>query len=1141
LDDEEWGEKIMGSRQPFQMHRGLAALICVILLASSLAMAEPCEKWVAKVVSAQGKVQALRQGENQWAPVKFHDLLCPGDRIRVLAQSRADLLLANESTLRLDQNTTVTFSLPEAEKTSVIEALKGAIHFFSRHRRNLKVVTPFVNATVEGTEFYITVEADRAFLSVFEGQVIASNQAGEIALSRGQSARVVGDQAPALHAVVRPREAIQWTLYYLPVLDYRPSDFQAASPGTWHALVQRSIEFYREGTLDKALETVSEIVEEIEDARFYTYRASLLLSVGRAEEAKSDMGKALQLNPMNSHALSLQSVIAVVQNEKEKALDIARRAVEADPESASARIALSYALQAKFDLEGALASLKESIRIDPENGLAWARLSELHLSFGNLKEAFQSADKAVTLNPRLARTHTVLGYAHLAQIKIKKSKEAFEKAIALDQADPLPRLGLGLAKIREGDLKEGRGEIEIAASLDPDHSLIRSYLGKAYYEEKRDKMAANQYAMAKDLDPSDPTPFFYDAIRKQTQNRPVEALEEMQASIALNNHRAVYRSRLLLDEDLAARSASFARIYSDLGFQPLALVEGWKSLNTDPGNFSAHRFLSDSYSALPRHEIARVSELLQSQLLQPINITPLQPHLAQSNLFVLTGAGPSEPSFNEFNPLFNRNRITLQASGIAGGNRTFGEEAVLAGIWDRVSYSIGQFHYQTEGFRENNDLKDDLYNAFLQISLAPQTSLQGEVWAKETEFGDLRLRFFPTDILWNRQNEETRGIRLGFHHAFSPGSELIGSLIYQDVDYVNRTFILGVYGLDGNESSCSGEIQYLFRSQALNLVAGVGHFEVDRNENSTFILVGPPPTPIPLSRDEMDIHHTNLYLYSYLNYLKKVTLTVGASADFFKGGVIDRKQFNPKLGITWNPFVSTTLRAALFRTFRRPLINNQTIEPTQVSGFNQFFDDENMEGTDAWRYGVALDQKFFKGLFGGAEYSGRFLKVPYIDQSLSANTVVIRKTDWEERMARAYLFWTPHPWFGLGAEYQYERLDRGKDFVFGTAYASTHRFPLGVSFYHPSGLSALLKATYFDQKGVFQHAYYDLSNPFFTAEDRFWIFDTAVSYRLPNRLGFLTLGAKNLFNKDFRYQDTDTKNPMIQPKRFLYGKATLAF
>jgi tetratricopeptide (TPR) repeat protein len=373
-------------------------------------------------------------------------------------------------------------------------------------------------------------------------------------------------------------------------------------------------------------------------------------------------------------------MIAVVQNEKQKAIDLAKSAVKADPHSAAARIALSYALQAKFDLQGTLTSLKDSVNVEPGNALAWARLAELWLSFGKLQEAFKAADKAVSLNSNLGRTQQSWG-SHTSLKSRSKDQEAFEKAIGLDQADPLPRLGLGLAKIREGNLGEGRGEIEIAASLDPNHSLIRSYLGKAYYEEKRDKLAADQFTVAKALDPLDSTPFFYDAIRKQTINRPVEALQDMQTSIALNNNRAVYRSRLLLDEDLAARSASLARIYSDLGFQQLALVEGWRSLQTDPGNFSTHRFLSDSYSSLPRHEIARVSELLQAQLLQPINIAPLQPHLSHSNLLILSGSGPSEMSFNEFNPLFNRNRVALQASSIVGEDHTWGEETVLSGIF----------------------------------------------------------------------------------------------------------------------------------------------------------------------------------------------------------------------------------------------------------------------------------------------------------------------------------------------------------------------------------------------------------------------------------------------------------------------------
>ena len=167
-------------------------------------------------------------------------------------------------------------------------------------------------------------------------------------------------------------------------------------------------------------------------------------------------------------------------------------------------------------------------------------------------------------------------------------------------------------------------------SLDPGQSLLRSYLGKAYFEAKREDLVGREYELAKQADPKDPTPYLYDAIAKQTTNRPVEALESFQKAIELNDNRAVYRSRLLLDSDEAARSASLGRIYSDLGFQDRALVEGWSSVNTDPANFSAHRFLADSYAVLPRHEIARVSELLQSQLLQPLNTTPIQPRSARA-------------------------------------------------------------------------------------------------------------------------------------------------------------------------------------------------------------------------------------------------------------------------------------------------------------------------------------------------------------------------------------------------------------------------------------------------------------------------------------------------------------------------------
>jgi tetratricopeptide (TPR) repeat protein len=1087
-------------------------ITAILPLSADDVSAQTCKKIIAQVVSVQGDVQVRKAGETQWLPVMQNDAYCPGDMIRVMEQSRAAILLATGGIIRLDEKTTVTFNGIEKERTSLIEFIQGIGHFFSRWPRSLTIFTPFVNGTVEGTEFLVKVDNDKTFISIFEGKVEASNKAGSLTLTSGQSATAKKDQPPALQILVRPRDAVQWALYYPPVLYPCPDKLKS------------------------------------DDPRSYICKASSLLHVGRINEAKAYIEKALKRDPKNSQAFALQSVIAVVQNDKEKALSLAKKAVEADPKSASAYIALSYAQQTQFDLKDALESLQKAVNAEPENALAWARLSELWLSFGNLDEALKAANKAVELNPNIARTHTVLGFAYLTQVKIKESMAASEKAIELDQAAPLPRLGLGLAKIRKGCLEEGRKEIEIAVSLDPDNSLIRSYLGKAYYEEKQDKMAQDQYGMAKDFDPKDPTPFFYDAIRKQSINRPVEALHDMEQAIELNDNRAVYRSQLLLDSDLAARSASLARIYNDLGFEDLALVEGWKSVNTDPADYSAHRFLSDSYSVLPRHEIARVSELLQSQLLQPININPVQPHLEESDLSILQGAGPSDLSFNEFNPLFNRNRYSLQVSGIAGENSTFGEEIVVAAVQGKVSLSAGQFHYETDGWRENNDQKQDIYNLFAQVELSPKTSVQAEFRAKDFNRGDLTL-FFGKDnfIPTFREEDQERTLRFGFHHAFSPGSDLLGSFIYNHLDlsahYNPDEPILKRVGIKtNNEEDYSAELQHLFSSKYIKLISGIGYFDINRKDVFTLEMLIPegPPFPIKVTDiSDFDTSHTNLYVYSQINYPKTVTFTIGGSVDFYDGSETNTNQFNPKFGVIWNPLPATTLRAAAFRTLKRTLSTNQTLEPTQVAGFNQFFDDN--DATDAWNYGIAVDQKFSKTIYGGAEYSQRDLEYPaFVLPRDPEAALELQHLKGKERLGRAYLYWTPHKWIALSAEYQYEKTEMDKKDLGVFEFLRTNRFPFAISFSHPSGFSMRVKTTYIDQEGKFKPQGSPIGYVV-SGADNFWIVDASVSYRLPKRLGIIMIDARNLFDKFFNYQDIDIANPSIQPKRAVFAKFTLAF
>ena len=292
-----------------------------------------------------------------------------------------------------------------------------------------------------------------------------------------------------------------------------------------------------------------------------------------------------------------------------------------------AAIARSYALQANFQLPEARALLATvEASGDP---LVLGRLAELDLSLGNNALARREAQAASAAAPALSRPLSILGFALLANFDFADARAQFERAASLNPGDPLPHMGLGLTAIRSGDLETGRREMAIAVALDPESSVARSYLGKTYVSLGLYEGALREWRLAEASDPRDPTASLYRAFAERALNRPAAALRDIQRSIELNGNRAVYRSRLLLDQDLATRTTDLASVYRDLGFDQLALSEGYKSVTVDPANPGAHRFLSDSYLALPRHETASDSELLQSLLLQPLNVQPLRPRLAR--------------------------------------------------------------------------------------------------------------------------------------------------------------------------------------------------------------------------------------------------------------------------------------------------------------------------------------------------------------------------------------------------------------------------------------------------------------------------------------------------------------------------------
>lgn len=254
--------------------------------------------------------------------------------------------------------------------------------------------------------------------------------------------------------------------------------------------------------------------------------------------------------------------------------------------------------------------------------------------------------------------------------------------------------------------------------------------------------------------------------------------------------------------------------------------------------------------------------------------------------------------------------------------------------------------------------------------------------------------------------------------------------------------------------------------------------------------------------------------------------------------------FNPKFGLQWNVTDYTRLRMAYMKTVKRALIADQTIEPTQVAGFNQFFDDIN--GTEAMRYGIGLDTRLSDTIYWGAEISRRDLAVPFFTFDDNGNPLGFRDEKWREHLYGVYAHWTPAARWATSLEFRLEEFELNQRLRLQSdcrpARVETMSVPFTIRYFDPSGLFAHLGTTFVQQ---------DVNPPgpaasAITGQEDFLLVDMAVGYRLPKRYGLVRIEVRNLLDKEFLYQDdnfrnSEERNPRFVPDRTVLGVITLHF
>lgn len=1097
-----------------------------------------------QVIEAAGLVEFTAAGQNNWRAATNGLALQPGDRLRTRAQSRAAVQFSDRSVLRLSESTTLEIQPPRRTEKRRFRLLGGLLFFFNREQpADVEFETPVVSGAIRGTEFVLeAAEADGTTrLVLLDGLVELAAANTTLTLQSGEQAGIAPGQPPVKSPLLEVASIVQWALYYPAVVN--PADLALTTAD--QAALAETLAAYRAGDLLAAHAAMAGVPPGGPARELF--RAALDLSVGGVDAAEVRLASA---DPNAPVVRALREIIALVRG---------GAVLETPPQTASEWLARSFTRQALFRLREARDAAQQAVSLAPDFGFAQVRLAELELAFEHRREAREALHLALALAPRLAQAHALSGFIFLDENDARAALAAFDEAIGLDAALGNAWLGRGLAQLRVRQRDEALRSFQTAVALEPRRALPRAYLGRAFSAQGEVKLAEKDFRLAKELDPGDPTAWLYSALHQWQQNRPNAAVRDLERSVASNDNRQVYRSRLLLDRDRAVRSANLAAIYRDAGLSEVSLPSAARAVNEDYANFSGHLFLANSYQSLEdpnrfdlRFETARQSELLLANLLAPDGAGNLSQLLSQQEHLQYLEERP-----------FGASSFTQYRS--TGDWR---ELASFFGSQQGFSYALDVAYDSQHGQEINDERERKDISLQLKQRLSAQDELYFQIAFSEGEAGDVARHYDPAEAIAGLRvaEQQVPNLYAGWHRAWSPASHtlLLVSRLTDALELwnpeaavlhlrTNSSGVQQVYGYNDNTSDFSSdftlysaELQQLWQSERHTIIAG-GRFQAGEVDSAgvltkTFTgVLADEPISEPLRR-------ANGYLYYHWQVAQPLRLIAGLSYDHLTypqnadllpltEGTESRDLLAPKAGFLLAPWRGAQLRGAYTKSLGGLYFDNSIrLEPSQIAGFNQ-----------AWR---SLAPEASTGLVPGAEFETISLG---FDQTLPGGTYFGVGTEWlhsdgdrtigvtaapfppplpgsgtstrqtlefRERNLSAYVVQLLGDGFSVGVRYRLSEanLDTRLPHIPDTATdldqqeqderSTLQQVALSLSYQHPRGFFGQWESAWYHQ----QNSGYTPARP----GDNFWQHNVWAGYRFPRRRAELRVGVLNLADTDYR-------------------------
>lgn len=256
------------------------------------------------------------------------------------------------------------------------------------------------------------------------------------------------------------------------------------------------------GDINGAISLYKDIPENLkDDADLKILEASLLLSVGRLEEAKTIVN---ELKNSGCNTVEVMEVNAEIANASGKLADIQKATDEllkADPTNVTANLILGnrWALKKKYKL--ACEYYRKVIQKESDNEDGLFGYGQMSYYLGNIKESEKAFKKLAEVNPRSDIAYQYLGKLAAEDENYKISIENIQKAINLNPENSDYYIDLGNYSRNLGRYDDAEKAWTKAINLAPDYFLGYTYRAGLYDEQNRTDEALADYKMVVKTNP----------------------------------------------------------------------------------------------------------------------------------------------------------------------------------------------------------------------------------------------------------------------------------------------------------------------------------------------------------------------------------------------------------------------------------------------------------------------------------------------------------------------------------------------------------------------------------------------------------------------------------------------------------------